>query len=107
MIELDGCDPQKLDDHGLITQILGAACAVAGLKEVGRMVYQFQPQGLTAVFLVAESHLAIHTWPERSYAALDVFSCGRKEEAYLAVDYLVAAIGGDARVTETQRGPRE
>ena len=43
------------------------------------MVYQFQPRGLTAVFLVAESHIAIHTWPEKRYAALDVFSCGRKE----------------------------
>ena len=107
MIELDECDPQKLDDIGAVTQALASACSVAGLMEVGRMVYHFQPQGLTAVFLVAESHIAIHTWPEKRYAALDVFSCGRREDAFLAVDFLVDAIGGEARVTEMQRGPRE
>ena len=107
MIELDGCSPLKLDDIGGVTEALAEACEVAGLVEVGRMVHQFEPRGLTAVFLVKESHIAIHTWPEHRYAALDLFSCGRKEDAFLAVDYLVAAIGGDARVTEVQRGPRE
>ena len=106
MIELDGCDPQKLDDIGAVTQALASACTVAGLMEVGRMVHQFEPRGLTAVFLVKESHIAIHTWPEHRYAALDLFSCGRREAAFLAVDYLVDAIGGDVRMTEIERGPR-
>jgi S-adenosylmethionine/arginine decarboxylase-like enzyme len=50
------------------------------LREVGRVVHQFSnehgQQGFTLVFCLAESHLALHTWPERSYATLDVHLCG-------------------------------
>ena len=107
MIDQDGCDPQALDDIGVVTGALAAASFVAGLTEVGRMVHEFEPQGITAVFLVAESHIAVHTWPELRYAAIDMFSCGSEEAAWAAVEYLTSAFGGEARVSAVQRGPRE
>ncbi len=46
-----------------------------GLTIVKRMIYQFQPIGLSGVYVVSESHLAIHTWPEHKYAHIDAFTC--------------------------------
>ena len=51
--------------------------------------HQFHPQGVTAVGLLAESHLSIHTWPEHGYAAVDVFTCGEEARPQQACDYLV------------------
>jgi len=50
--------------------------------------HKFNPQGLTAVLLLAESHIAIHTWPEINYVGLDIFSCGAKSNPYQALEYL-------------------
>jgi S-adenosylmethionine decarboxylase len=47
-------------------------------------VHQFEPQGLTGIVLLAESHLSIHTWPERGEAAIDIFTCGSRDSASIA-----------------------
>ena len=47
-------------------------------------VHQFEPQGLTGIVLLAESHLSIHTWPERGEAAIDIFTCGSRDSAAIA-----------------------
>ncbi|MBZ1348440.1 MAG: adenosylmethionine decarboxylase [Candidatus Nealsonbacteria bacterium] len=51
-------------------------------------IHKFQPQGITGVVLLAESHLAIHAWPEWNYVAIDIFTCGGKTFPYKALDYL-------------------
>ncbi|MEO8303085.1 MAG: adenosylmethionine decarboxylase [Betaproteobacteria bacterium] len=52
-----------------------AATVKAGLTVVGDAFYQFEPQGVTGTVLLAESHLAIHTWPERAFVTVDVYVC--------------------------------
>jgi S-adenosylmethionine decarboxylase proenzyme len=47
----------------------------AGLTIVGDAFYQFEPQGVTGTVLLAESHLAIHTWPEFGFVTVDVYVC--------------------------------
>lgn len=47
----------------------------AGLHAVGDTFHQFDPQGVTGVVLLAESHLAIHTWPETGFVSIDVYVC--------------------------------
>ena len=47
----------------------------AGLTIVGDCFHQFEPQGVTGTVLLAESHLAIHTWPERGFVTIDVYVC--------------------------------
>src|SRR5262249_52699959 len=67
--------------------------------------HEFNPFGISGVVVIAESHLAIHTWPEYRYAAVDVFSCGESLQPQVAVDYLVEQLGADrASVVELQRG---
>ena len=48
----------------------------AGATLLNLITHQFQPQGVTGLALLAESHISIHTWPESGYAAIDVFTCG-------------------------------
>ena len=47
-------------------------------------VHRFEPQGLTGIVLLAESHISIHTWPERGEAAIDVFTCGKRDSKAIA-----------------------
>src|SRR5262245_32231858 len=67
--------------------------------------HEFNPFGISGVVVIAESHLAIHTWPEYRYAAVDVFSCGDVLQPQVAADYLVEQFGAArASVVELQRG---
>jgi S-adenosylmethionine decarboxylase len=67
--------------------------------------HEFNPFGISGVVVIAESHLAIHTWPEYRYAAVDVFSCGDVLQPQTAADYLVEQLGAArASVVELQRG---
>ncbi len=67
--------------------------------------HEFNPFGISGVVVIAESHLAIHTWPEYCYAAVDVFSCGDTLQPEVAANYLVEQFGADrVNVVELQRG---
>jgi S-adenosylmethionine decarboxylase proenzyme len=67
--------------NGVLTRAsdLAELCVVAsrevGLTVVGHSAHQFEPEGSTVVILLAESHLAIHTWPELAFVTADVFVC--------------------------------
>jgi len=52
-----------------------AAVEKAGLTIVGDRFHQFEPQGVTGAVILAESHLAIHTWPEKGSVTVDVYVC--------------------------------
>ena len=75
----------------------------AGLTIVGDRFFQFEPQGVTGTVLLAESHLAIHTWPEERFATVDVFVCNFQHDntakATLLLDLLREALA-PARVQE-------
>jgi len=66
--------PQMVDALALRTACLDAV-ADAGLTIVGDRFHQFEPQGVTGAVILAESHLAIHTWPEMGSVTLDVYVC--------------------------------
>lgn len=59
-----------------IKNILNDAATLAGATIIGETFHKFQPVGVTGVVSIAESHICIHTWPEYSYASVDIFSCG-------------------------------
>jgi len=50
-------------------------------------IHKFSPQGITGVVLLSESHIAIHSWPELNYTAIDIFTCGEKAYPYQALEY--------------------
>lgn len=75
-IELFDCDAKILNDYRLLEQSLVEAATKAGATVVDSVFHQFNPHGISGAVIIAESHIAIHTWPEYCYAALDIFTCG-------------------------------
>lgn len=77
LLELWGVDEALLNDAAALEAALVAAARAARCEVLGALHHRFEPQGASAVVLVAESHLSIHTWPEHGYAAVDILTCGQ------------------------------
>lgn len=88
---LDFWDCQQLDNLAFIEATLRTAINSAGATLLHIHLHHFTPNGgVSGVAVLAESHISIHTWPERGYAALDIFMCGDTQPEK-AVDELTHA----------------
>jgi S-adenosylmethionine decarboxylase len=76
LAEYHDCESGVLDDADRLRVLLRAAAEAAGAKVVAEVFQPFAPQGVSGVLVIEESHLSIHTWPERGYAAVDFYTCG-------------------------------
>ena len=76
ILELYDCDCARLDDEAFLRDTITTAAKRAGATLLNLITHRFEPQGVTGLALLAESHISIHTWPESGYAAVDVFTCG-------------------------------
>ena len=85
-LELWGC--RNLNSPDAVEQALREMVVACDLTLLDLRVYPFQPIGVTGVAVVAESHINIHTWPEFSYAAVDIFTCGARKDPSAAVPVL-------------------
>ena len=63
--------------------------------------HKFDPQGVTALAMLAESHLSIHTWPEKGVAKCDIFTCSDKAKPEKAVEYLGEAFEAEQIDSDT------
>ena len=105
LLELYDCDTEALNSLDVVKGSMVEAAKRAQATIVDVAFHEFNPFGISGVVVIAESHLAIHTWPEYRYAAVDVFSCGETLQPQVAVDYLVEQLGASrASVVELQRG---
>ncbi len=75
LAEFFECDCVKIDDAAFIEKIMIDATKLSGAAMIRPFFHQFSPQGVSGVIVIAESHFAIHTWPEHGYTAVDLFSC--------------------------------
>ncbi len=97
-------EAENLNSVTLCKKALEKAVEACGAKLLKVNMHKFSPQGVTGVAVLSESHISIHTWPEYSYAALDVFVCGKKDP-YLALESLKRSFRpGKVLVTEIKRG---
>jgi S-adenosylmethionine decarboxylase len=71
----------------LETFLLNAA-KISRSEPLGLSVHKFEPHGITGIVVLAESHISIHSWPEFGYAAIDIFTCGKKTRPHDALAYL-------------------
>jgi S-adenosylmethionine decarboxylase len=76
ILELYGCSSARLNDEAFLRDTITTAAKRAGATLLNLITHRFEPQGVTGLALLAESHISIHTWPESGYAAVDVFTCG-------------------------------
>lgn len=89
LIELRQCDPRYLDDLDYVRETMVAAAQIMDAQIIGESFHRFNPQGVTGVLAIAESHLSIHTWPELDYAAADIFTCGSSFQPQVAAQLLI------------------
>lgn len=87
---VDLYEAENLDDLSLIEKTLLHCVEVAGATLLHIHLHRFEPNGISGVAVLAESHISIHSWPEYGYAALDIFMCGAARPE-LCVDVLKQA----------------
>lgn len=105
IVELHGCDPDRLRYADDLREVLLHAAEEASATVVGFAFHQFRPEGASGVLLIAESHVALHTWPEHAYMAMDVFTCGEEMDPELAIDIVKEGVDADhVRVRTLERG---
>ena len=92
LLELYDCDVNKLNDESFLRCIINHAAKLANANVLNLISNKFEPQGVTAIALLAESHLSIHTWPESGYSAIDIFTCGQNMKPETACKYLIKAL---------------
>ncbi len=93
ILELYGCPSDLIDDAGEILAAVKAAAAVCRSRVIETASHRFSPHGVTAVALLAESHLSVHTWPEGGYVAVDIFACGDESRPEEACRFLAERLG--------------
>ena len=108
LLELYRCDYEKLNDESFLRCTLNKAAKLAKATVLNLISNKFEPQGVTAIALLAESHISIHTWPELNYSAVDIFTCGQNMFPELASQYLIEALKAEEHSLRViQRNPPE
>jgi len=104
LVEFMGCDPHIMNDVSSIERDMVDAALKAGATVINSTFHHFSPYGVSGVVVIQESHLAIHTWPEYGYAAVDLFTCGEMD-AWISFDFLKECFGAKSySAIEMKRG---
>ena len=89
---IDGCvdieKSDKLNNIEFLTLLLDKLTTVCDLTIVNKCIHKFEPQGYTICYILAESHISIHTWPENNAYALDIYSCKHDLDVHRIRDIL-------------------
>jgi S-adenosylmethionine decarboxylase proenzyme len=99
LVEFYDCNKEVMNDKDLIAFHMKEAARISGATIVESVFHLFNPHGVSGTVVIAESHLAIHTWPEYGYAAVDLFTCGDTVDPWIAFKYLSEKF--DAKSSET------
>ena len=95
LVEFYNCNEETMKSPELIEKFMNEAARRANATIVNSVFHHFNPYGVSGAVIISESHLAIHTWPEFGYAAVDVFTCGDKINPWTAFDYLEEVFEAD------------
>src|SRR5437016_5633541 len=105
LADLYGVESERLEDSELLRGALCEAAERCRLTPLGApLIHRFDEGGVTGVILLSESHIALHTYPEHRYMALDIFSCGEGSIEEALEVFCAALNPADVRVTTTARG---
>jgi S-adenosylmethionine decarboxylase len=98
----------RLDEPPLMEDTLRRCVQVAGATLLHIHLHRFEPNGgISGVAVLAESHISVHSWPERQYAALDIFMCGKARPERCIEVLLEAFSPRRAEIQELLRGRLE
>ncbi len=91
LVEFLNCNADIMNDVTVIENSMVAAAQIAGATVINSTFHHFSPYGVSGVVVIQESHLAIHTWPEYGYAAVDLFTCGDSVDPWVSFEHLKKA----------------
>jgi len=104
-VELRDCNPKIIKDLAKVKNALVSAAKEAKATIVDISFHEFNPFGISGMVIIAESHLSIHTWPEYSYAAVDIFTCGDLIKPEVAASFLIKEFESKTpSIVELKRG---
>lgn len=104
LVEFSGCNAEVLNDVSIIERSMIEAAQIAGATVINSTFHHFSPWGVSGVVVIQESHLAIHTWPEYRYAAVDLFTCGETVDPWVSFEHLKKAFQANYSAIEMNRG---
>lgn len=105
LVELKDCNPKILRDINKVKEALVSAAKEAKATIIDVSFHEFTPFGVSGMVVIAESHLSIHTWPEYSYAAVDIFTCGDVIKPDVAARFLIERFESrNPSIVEMKRG---
>ena len=108
LVEFHGCSAEILNDVPRIEHDMLEAATKSGATIINSVFHHFSPFGVSGVIVIQESHLAIHTWPEYRYAAVDLFTCGDSVNPWVSYESLKAAFEAEhGSAVELNRGQLE
>jgi S-adenosylmethionine decarboxylase len=87
-----GADFNMLNDAKFLEKMMVQAAEKCGATVLSVQAKQFEPQGATVLVLLSESHISIHTYPEKGFAALDCYTCGETVDPQVAMDYMISVL---------------
>lgn len=95
-------DSTLLDDESVLEQLLRQLVSLAGLTALSCDVHHFEPQGISAVMILAESHIALHTWPETQQGYVLISTCRQLDDQFLVAAQAEIAQALNARITQAK-----
>lgn len=88
LVEFYDCKESNINDVEYIESSLINATEASNATIISHNFHKFSPYGVSGVVVIAESHVAIHTWPEYNYAAVDIFTCGDSIDPWVIQEHL-------------------
>lgn len=105
LIDLYECNHERLIDPDIIKEGMIEAAGLMGAEVIGHSFHRFKPWGVSGTVTIAESHLAVHTWPEYDFAAVTFETCGHHMEHRKASRHLIHFFGAkQPKITYQKRG---
>jgi S-adenosylmethionine decarboxylase proenzyme len=105
LVELGSCNREKIDSAEYLEKIMAQAAEIAGATVLTTAFQTFNPQGVSGVVVIAESHLTVHTWPEYGYAAVDIFTCGDSVDPWKAAGFMRQSLEAqETQIRDFRRG---
>ncbi len=107
LLEFFGCNPQRIEKKEALRDVIVEASRLANATVVTDVFHNFSPFGVSGVVVIAESHVAIHTWPEYGVASVDIFSCSDKMNPQVIEDQIARYLQAESvEKREFERGKK-
>lgn len=104
IIDINDCKV-NIDDLELIKKILLDSAKEASLNVVDIVFHEFEPIGISGVVVLAESHIAVHTWPEYNFVAADAFTCGTTMDPKVVLEIIAKKLNSNNyKIKDFNRG---